>query len=183
MSAAAAAAPERRAVFLDRDGTLSRPPERGEYVVRPAELELLDGAGEAVALLARAGFDCVVVSNQRGVALGRMSRADLDAVDARLRELLAAAGAELEGSYYCTHGLDEDCDCRKPRPGLLQRAAAELGLDLAGSWAVGDSASDVEAGRRAGCRTLRVVPTNGALLGAAQTIIHSDARLTCPPRS
>jgi len=166
----------RRAVFLDRDGTLNRPAPPGEYVRAAYEVELLDGAADAVGLLARAGYLCVVVSNQRGVALGHMTGEDLRAVDARLRDLVAKGGAALQGAYYCTHGLDDGCDCRKPSPGLITRAARELGIELSASWMVGDSATDVEAGVRAGCRTLRVRPVDGALLAAAQTILADDQR-------
>jgi D-glycero-D-manno-heptose 1,7-bisphosphate phosphatase len=166
----------RRAVFLDRDGTLNRAAAPGDYVSAAFELELLDGAATAVALFARAGYLCVVVSNQRGVALGQMTDEDLAAVDARLRDLVAIGGAELNATYYCTHGLDDGCDCRKPLPGLIMRAARELDIELAASWMVGDSKTDAEAGARAGCRTLRVSPVNGALLAAAQTILADDQR-------
>jgi D-glycero-D-manno-heptose 1,7-bisphosphate phosphatase len=159
-------------VFLDRDGTLNRAALPGEYVQAAYEVELLGGAAAAVAMLARAGYLCVVVSNQRGVALGHMTGEDLHAVDARLRDLVAAGGAELDATYYCTHGLDDGCDCRKPEPGLIVRAAREL----AASWMVGDSATDAEAGTRAGCRTLSVRPVDGALLAAAQTILADDQR-------
>lgn len=156
----------RPAAFLDRDGTLNVPAAPGEYVSDPGELRLLDGAAAGVALLRRAGYACVVVSNQRGVSLAKMTDAQLGAVDARLHELV-----QIDRSYYCTHGLEEGCDCRKPRPGLLLRAAAELELDLARSWMIGDSDSDCEAGRRAGCRTVKVKPTDGTLLAAAREIV------------
>jgi D-glycero-D-manno-heptose 1,7-bisphosphate phosphatase len=161
----------RPAVFLDRDGTLNCPPAPGEYVLAPEGVALLEGAGEAVALLANAGYARVVVSNQRGVALGLLTEAELDEVDARLRDLLAEQDASLDASYYCMHGLEDGCGCRKPQPGLLLQAAEELGLDLARSWMVGDSEGDLEAGRRAGCAALRVEPRDGALLGAARSIV------------
>jgi histidinol-phosphate phosphatase family protein len=97
-------------------------------------------------------------------------------VDTRLRDLVAKGGAALDATYYCTHGLDDGCDCRKPAPGLLLRAARELDIELGASWMVGDSATDVEAGAHAGCRTLRVRPVDGALLAAAQTILADDQR-------
>lgn len=165
----------RPAVFLDRDGTLNRLPPAGEYVSDPDALELLDGAAEAVGLLTGAGFAVVVVSNQRGIALGQMDQAQLDRVDARLRALLHEGGARLDASFYCPHG-EASCSCRKPEPGLLVRAAADLGLALERSWMVGDSSTDVEAGRRAGCRTVQIEPRNGALLVAAREILaaHRD---------
>jgi D-glycero-D-manno-heptose 1,7-bisphosphate phosphatase len=163
----------RRAVFLDRDGTINRPPDAGDQLRAAYEVELLAGAATAVAMFARAGYLCVVVSNQ---PVGETTDEDLAAVDARLRDLVAAGGAELNATYYCTHGPDDGCDCRKPEPGLLLRAARELEIDLSASWTVGDSQTDVEAGARAGCRTLRVRPVDGALLAAAQTILAEDER-------
>jgi D-glycero-D-manno-heptose 1,7-bisphosphate phosphatase len=154
-----------RAVFLDRDGTLNRPAPPGDYIRGPEELELLAGAAEAVELLHGAGYLCVVVSNQRGVALQLMSSRALEAVDERLHELV-----DVDRSYYCIHGLEDRCDCRKPRPGMLVRAASELRLDLGRSWMVGDSETDCRAGLEVGCRTVRVKPRDGALLQAARMI-------------
>jgi D-glycero-D-manno-heptose 1,7-bisphosphate phosphatase len=158
----------RRAAFLDRDGTLNRPPAPGRYVTAPDELELLDGVADAVEQLRRSGYATVVVSNQRGVALGELSEDDLASIDARLRDLV-----ELDGAYYCTHHLDAGCGCRKPEPGMLTRAAAELELDLSRSLMIGDSDSDVEAGRRAGCLSVQVAPTDGALLAAVDRLTSS----------
>lgn len=166
------------AVFLDRDGTLNVPAAAGEYVSDPGELRLLDGAAEAVTRLRRAGYVCVVVSNQRGVSLAKMSQAQLDAVDTRLRELV-----DIDRSYYCTHGLEDGCECRKPHPGLLLRAGAELQLDLSRSWMIGDSDTDCEAGRRAGCRTVKVKPTDGMLLAAATEIAAGRVPPTLSPTS
>jgi histidinol-phosphate phosphatase family protein len=113
-------------------------------------VRLGSGAEEAVRSLAASGFRLIVVSNQGGVGLGRLRETDLLALNARLQRLL---GGALAGFYYCTHHPRAGCDCRKPRPGLLMRAAAEHGVDLARSWMIGDILDDVEAGRRAGCRT------------------------------
>jgi D-glycero-D-manno-heptose 1,7-bisphosphate phosphatase len=167
------------AVFLDRDGTLNRLPEQGDYVRSAGEVELLRGAGHAVGMLRRAGYLSVVVSNQRGVALGLMTEDDLAAVDLRVRELLGG----LDASYYCTHSIGSFCDCRKPEPGLLLRASQELGIDLARSWMIGDSSADIGAGAAAGCRTLRVQPVDFALLDAAHSIIAGNAQpaWTAPP--
>jgi D-glycero-D-manno-heptose 1,7-bisphosphate phosphatase len=150
-----------RAAFLDRDGTLNRPPAPGRYITKPHDLRLLDGVTEAVDHLHTEGYACVVVSNQRGVALGHLTEEDLASIDARLRNLV-----ELDGTYYCTHHLEAGCPCRKPEPGLLVRAAAELALDLSRSVMIGDSESDLEAGRRAGCIPVKVAPADGALLAA-----------------
>jgi histidinol-phosphate phosphatase family protein len=135
------------AVFLDKDGTLV---ENVPYNVDPARIVLTAGAREAVAGFAGAGYRIIVVSNQPGVALGRFAAAALEAVEARLRELLP----RLDGFYWCPHAPGAGCGCRKPAAGLLERAAAEHEIELAESWMVGDILDDVEAGRRAGCRTV-----------------------------
>ena len=144
------------AVFLDKDGTLV---ENVPYNVDPALLRLTRGAVEALRLLADAGYRLFVVSNQPGIALGRFDAAALarlrDALDDRLR----AQGIPLAGFYACPHapvpeGGATGCRCRKPAPGLLRQAAEEHGIDLASSWMVGDILDDIEAGRRAGCRTV-----------------------------
>lgn len=146
------------AVFFDKDGTLV---ENVPYNVDPARLRLAPFAGEAVARVHAAGFRIVVVSNQPGVALGRFGERALLGVGARLREELEAAGVPLDGFYWCPHHPDGivaryaySCSCRKPMSGMLLRAARDLDIDLASSWMVGDILDDIEAGRRAGCRTV-----------------------------
>ena len=138
-----------RAVFLDKDGTLV---ENLPYNVDPQRITLAPGAVESVTRLAGQGYRIIVVSNQPGVALGYFGQGDLAGVRQRLEALLPA----LDGFYYCPHAPDAGCDCRKPACGLLLRAAREHAVDLAGSWMVGDILDDIEAGRRAGCRTVLV---------------------------
>jgi D-glycero-D-manno-heptose 1,7-bisphosphate phosphatase len=159
-------------VFLDRDGTLNVKPPDGEYVERPEELELLPGAAAAVRMLNRAGLWTGVVTNQRGVALGRMSASDLEAVHERLRRLLDLEEAHVDAIYACTHGLDE-CECRKPHPGLLLRAQSEHPeIDFARAAIVGDSTSDVQAGRRLGLRTVLIGGADGDLVAAGAAADH-----------
>lgn len=141
------------AIFLDRDGVLNevvrdRCTGTCESPSAPADVTLVPGAAEALRMLAAAGFRLVVVSNQPGAAKGLVSRAALD-----------AEGAAIDAWRYCFHHPDagEVCDCRKPQPGMLVDAARRLELDLATSWMVGDADTDVEAGRRAGCRTALVL--------------------------
>jgi D-glycero-D-manno-heptose 1,7-bisphosphate phosphatase len=141
-------------VFLDRDGTINRKAPEGQYVRTPEELVLRDGAAPALARLRSAGARVVVVTNQRGVALGRMSLDDLAAVNEELRRRLAAVGAVVDAIYSCPHD-EGSCDCRKPKPGLfLQAARDHPSIDLAGSATVGDSMRDVEAGARLGMVTV-----------------------------
>ncbi len=147
----------RAAVFLDRDGTVTEP---RHYPSRPEDLVLQEGVGPALRELGGQGWALVIVTNQSGLARGLFPVQGLDSMHRHLRSLLAEYGVALDGIYACPHhedgavdGLSFRCGCRKPEAGLLRWAAEELGLDLAASWMVGDFASDIEAGRRAGCRT------------------------------
>jgi D-glycero-D-manno-heptose 1,7-bisphosphate phosphatase len=144
------------AVLLDRDGTINVKAAEGDYITCPDQLELLPGAAEGIRALNRADVPVVVVTNQRGVALGRMDDSDVLAVHARLRQLLQDHDARVDGIFYCPH--DEGvCACRKPGTLLLQRARAFLGLaTLRHSVMIGDSPRDIEAGRRVGARTVFV---------------------------
>lgn len=148
------------AVFLDRDGTLVHP---RHYPSRPEELILYEGIGPALRALQGAGFRLVVITNQAGIARGYFTTGDLDRMHDHLRRELAGDGVHLDGIYYCPHHVEGvipelavPCGCRKPRAGLLLRAARDLDLDLAGSWMIGDILDDMEAGKRAGCRTILV---------------------------
>ncbi|HET6330365.1 MAG TPA: HAD-IIIA family hydrolase [Holophagaceae bacterium] len=154
------------AVFLDRDGTLN---EEVGYLARAEDLSLLPGAAAAVARLNARGIPVVVVTNQSGIGRGYYGWQDFATVMSRMGALLAMENAHLDAVYAAPHheqGVGDyavaDHPERKPNPGMLQRAAEEHGLDLAGSWMVGDKAIDVEAGRRAGCRTCLVRTGYGA---------------------
>lgn len=151
----------RRAVFLDRDGTLIH--DR-HYLRDVAGVELLPGAAAAVRRLNAAGIAAVVVTNQSGIARGLVTEAEYRATERRLDQLLAAEGARLDGHYHCPHlpELTGPCECRKPGPLLYRDAAADLGLDLAASWWVGDRLRDLEASRALGGRGLLVLTGAGA---------------------
>ncbi len=140
-------------VYLDRDGTLNFDPG---YLSQPDQLQLLPGVGQAVARLNRAGFKTVVLSNQSGLARGLITREQLDAIHLRLRELLAAEGARLDGIYICPHHPEDDCVCRKPAPGLVLRAQQELGLAPNHAIVIGDKASDVGLARNIGATAVFV---------------------------
>jgi D-glycero-D-manno-heptose 1,7-bisphosphate phosphatase len=149
-----------RAVFLDRDGTLVHP---RHYPSRPEELLLYDGIGPGLRRLQAGGFRLVLITNQAGIARGLFGEAELARMHEHLRTELGGLGVRLDGVYFCPHHpegvvpeLAFACDCRKPAPGMLLRAAAELGIDLDRSWFVGDILDDVEAGNRASCRTILV---------------------------
>jgi D-glycero-D-manno-heptose 1,7-bisphosphate phosphatase len=146
------------AVFIDKDGTLV---ENVPYNVDRTRIQLRPGAVDALLLLSGLGYELVLVSNQPGVALGHFPAGALAAVQEHLDDLFAAHGFKLTACYWCPHHPDGKvteyallCNCRKPMPGMLTLAAAEHGIDLAASWMVGDILDDVEAGRRAGCRSI-----------------------------
>lgn len=137
--------------FLDRDGTINEKPLEGDYIKSREELRLLSGAAEAVHALHDAGLRVVVVTNQRGIALGRMSEDDLEDVH---RAMLEQLGDWIDAIYHCPHAL-ASCGCRKPRPGMLHAAREREGeIDFRRSVMVGDSASDMQTGRAVGCRLL-----------------------------
>ncbi|MCW7536312.1 HAD family hydrolase [Aquabacterium sp. A7-Y] len=145
-----------KAVFLDKDGTVV---ENVPYNVDPAQLRFTPHAVEGLQMLADEGYRLIMITNQPGVGLGLFDMAALTRLQHALAERLAQHGLVLDGFYACTHapGLDASrapCECRKPAPGLLLQAAQELGLDLEQCWMVGDILDDIEAGRRAGCRTV-----------------------------
>jgi len=147
----------RKAVFLDRDGVVNRKAPEGHYITRWEDMEFLPGVAEAITILHRAGFSVIVVSNQRCVAKGLLSLADLEHLHRRMLEHFASAGAAINAVYYCPHDVQPPCSCRKPAPGMLLQAAREQQIDLSGSWMVGDSDIDIQAGRSAGCRTVRIL--------------------------
>ena len=145
-------------VFLDRDGTISERPAPHEYVTDPACVRLLPRAAEAVARLNRASIWVGVVTNQQGVALGSLTMETLDAVHSRLRELLAAEGAHLDGIWTCPH-LAGECRCRKPQPGLLIAAKDRVPeIDFRRSAMIGDAVSDIAAGNAVGAITVKLGP-------------------------
>jgi histidinol-phosphate phosphatase family protein len=149
-----------KAVFLDKDGTLVDDVPNN---VEPERITLCRGAGPALRLLMRLGYRLFVVTNQPGIAFGHFAAAAMEVVGGRLRELLLREQLALDGFYFCPHHPEGTvapwagaCHCRKPLPGLLLKAAHDYGIDLRASWMVGDILHDVEAGNRAGCRTILI---------------------------
>jgi D,D-heptose 1,7-bisphosphate phosphatase len=150
----------RKAIFLDKDGTLV---EDVPYNIDPDRIVFTPGVREGLQKLHQAGYLLIVVTNQSGVARGYFAETALQEVEQYLKRLLAAMDIPLAGFYYCPHHPDGiipeytiACPCRKPEPGLLFQAAAELDIDLTQSWFIGDILNDVEAGRKAGCRTVLI---------------------------
>jgi D-glycero-D-manno-heptose 1,7-bisphosphate phosphatase len=169
-----------RAVFLDRDGTINT--EVG-YLNHPDQVELIPRAGAAIKLLNKAGFTVIVITNQAGIAKGLVREELLPAIHQKLAQLLALQGAAIDGFYYCPHhpeGVVEQyritCDCRKPLPGMLLRAAGELSIDLSASYVIGDKSCDIELGRNAGARSILVLTG----YGVTELARHREAGLAPP---
>jgi D-glycero-D-manno-heptose 1,7-bisphosphate phosphatase len=149
-----------KAIFLDRDKTLIHDPG---YINHPDQVKLLDGVAEALIELKALGFKLIVVTNQSGVARGIITEELLEKIHDRMKELLAEQNAFLDRIYYCPYHPDgvvpeysKESEYRKPAPGMFEKAAAEMDLDLSESWCIGDSRRDVEAGRQAGCKTILI---------------------------
>ena len=169
----------REAVFLDRDGTLI---EEVHYLAAAEQVRLLPGAADAVRRLNEAGVLVVVVTNQAGVARGYFPESRVAEVHERLSTLLAEH-VRIDAYFHCPHHPTEgvgvyrvECECRKPKPGLLLAAARELDIDLARSWMIGDKPSDAEAGAAAGCRTILVRTGHGAKLPADANAVANFGR-------
>jgi D-glycero-D-manno-heptose 1,7-bisphosphate phosphatase len=172
-----------KAVFLDRDGVINRKAPDGEYIVAVNEFDILPRAVDAVARFSQGGFLVFVVTNQRGIARGLVSREEVDRIHQLLENTVERVGGHITKIYVCEHDHHHRCDCRKPEPGMLLRASREFNVDLDASWMVGDSHSDLQAGRRAGCRIAQV-GNNGSqqaeIVGAtlwevAQQIVSGSA--------
>jgi len=180
-------------VFLDRDGVLTAKAPEGEYVARWEDFHVLDGVIEALAKLNRAGLRTMVVTNQRGIALGRYTAADVETLHTKFRQVLEEHGARIDAFFVCPHDRGE-CECRKPLPGLFEQAAAAFpGTSASTSVMIGDSLADMEFGRRLGMRTILLDTAAGnrapgmekaadladlrcsSLLEAVQTILAAPA--------
>ena len=180
-----------KAAFLDRDGVINRKAPEGAYITRWEDMVFLSGVVEGIQALRKAGFRIIVISNQRCVAKGLLTASDLEALNRRMCETLAAQGAVIDAAYFCPHDYDPPCKCRKPAPGLLLDAADDYQIDLKESWMIGDSAIDMAAGRSAGCKTALVQGPEGStdelvdlvtrsLLEAAQQILkYEEGRRFC----
>ena len=171
-----------KVVFLDRDGVINEKAPEHEYVTEWGKFRFLPDAAEGIKKLNGAGYRIVIVSNQRGVARGLMTAEQVDEIHRRMCAELEKCGAHIDDIYVCPHGEGE-CSCRKPEIGLFLMAERKFAVDKSASWMIGDSESDVEAGRRYGVRTV-LVRNDGdfggaradGLLAAAEYIIREDGK-------
>ena len=161
----------RPALFLDRDDTLM---VNCPYLSDPSRVALFPGATEGLRAFREAGWRLIVVSNQSGLARGYFTREHLSAVTARLVELLATDGVSLDAIYYCPHGSEEGCNCRKPRTGMVETACRDFAIDLAKSWMIGDKAADIELAQNAHLHAAQFLPKEDSpLLPGAEFAVRS----------
>ena len=145
------------AVFLDRDGVLNVPPIGKRYVTRWEEFRFLPGVFAPLRKLKASGLKLILVSNQAGVGRGLFTKSELNRITRNMLREIREHGGRMDAAYYCTHLPERRCGCRKPKPGMLRKAARRFSLNLADCIVVGDNATDIEMGRSAGCRTVLVL--------------------------
>ena len=152
---------QRRYVLMDRDGVINHDSE--DFIKSPEEWRPIDGSLEAIALLNKHGFDVVVITNQSGLARGLFDVAMLSKIHDKMHRLLAQKGGQIASIYYCPHGPDELCNCRKPKPGLLEQFALEMKVDLKSVFFIGDSLRDIQAAQAVGAKPILVLTGKGQL--------------------
>ena len=150
----------KKIVFLDRDGVINKNLDN-DYVKKWNEFEFLPRAKEAIKALTDANWDIIVISNQAGVGKGIMSAQVVEEINARMIKQIEDHGGKVKAVYYCPHRPDEDCECRKPKPGMLRRAANKFGIELSSSYLIGDNITDIQAGAQMGCTTILVKTGRG----------------------
>ncbi len=144
-----------KVIFLDRDGTLNVDPPN-EIVYSFDEIQLIPETLGAMKLLATLSYGVIIITNQCGIAKGKLTEADFHKFNNRIIEMLAPSGIKILKTYFCPHNSDGSCECRKPKPGMLLQAAKEFDIDLANSYMIGDRLTDVMAGKNAGTKTISV---------------------------
>ena len=145
---------KRRVIFIDRDGVINY--NRDDYVKSWDEFKFIPGAKEAVKRINQSSKMLIMITNQSPIGRGIFTHDTLDKIHKKMLHELGKAGGYIDAIYYCPHKPDDNCECRKPKPGLILKAAKDFNIDLANSWMVGDSDSDIEAGVEAGCKTKKV---------------------------
>ena len=147
---------KRKTVILDRDGVINKKAKKSNYIKNWSEWEWIHGSKEAIGMLKNNNYQIIIASNQAGISRGEMSENDLDDIHRNMKNELSKLGGSIDGIYYCPHGWDENCECRKPKPGMLFQAQRDFHLDLSETYFVGDDIRDIEAGTAAGMKTFLV---------------------------
>lgn len=160
------------AVFLDRDGVINKNMAEHDYVKNWSEFEWLPDIKQAILLINKSGKLAIIISNQRGVARGHMTSDVVEDIHNKMNEELSKTGAKIDAIYWCGHDYGDDCECRKPKPGLILQAAKDFDIDLANSWMIGDGDSDIEAGKNAGCKTI-MMERDGSLYDVVAKLLSA----------
>lgn len=147
-----------KAVFFDRDGVINM--ERSDYVKTSDELEIFPNVADCIRILKKEGFLAVVITNQSAINRGKTTEEQLTKIHNAIQNHCENNGTKIDGFYYCPHRPDENCNCRKPKSGLLLKASHELNIDLKSSWLIGNDDSDIEAGLSVGCKSIKIVEQN-----------------------
>jgi D-glycero-D-manno-heptose 1,7-bisphosphate phosphatase len=163
----------RKAAFLDRDGVINKKAPDEGYILSWNEFQILPEVAKAISLLNQAEFLVIVVTNQQCIAKGLLAPAGLDEIHKNMTAELAAAGARLDAIYFCPHGRDHSCACRKPATGMLLEASKEHNIDLSNSWMIGDTEADIVAGQNAGCKTVRITQISTEAAKSADFVADS----------
>jgi D-glycero-D-manno-heptose 1,7-bisphosphate phosphatase len=143
-------------ILLDRDGVLNKKAPKADYIKNRDEWEWIEGSKEAICLLKKNNYKIILISNQAGIARGKMTVKDLEDIHERMKNDLRECGGGIDAIYYCPHGWDDNCECRKPKPGMIFQAQRDFNIDLSRTYFIGDDERDKEAGDRAGCKTILV---------------------------
>jgi len=158
-----------RAIFLDRDGVINL--DRPDYVKSVSELKIIDGVFDAIKKLNDANFMVIIISNQSAINRGKTTRKNVEEINELILRKCKENSCKIDAIYFCPHRPDENCDCRKPKPGLILKAISEHKIDLNSSWLIGDKETDILAGRATGCKTIRIA-TNGSLRLAVEELLE-----------
>jgi len=144
----------KKIIFLDRDGTVTQP---GDHLYKLSDFKLLPGVIEALKILQKKGYDFIIVTNQATIGRGLCTEQDYFAFRNHLHAVLKKENISILAEYFCPHHPNDNCNCRKPKTGMLEQAAREFNLDLRACWMIGDNPSDIQAGKNAGCKTIHVL--------------------------
>lgn len=164
---------KKKIIFLDRDGVINKKMPDGDYVKNWAEFEFIPQALEALKILTDNNYKIFIITNQRGVARGLITEESLGKIHSNMETELRKEGINIEGIYYCVHDIKDNCECRKPKAGMIFRAVEEHSLDLSNAVFIGDSKSDIQAGEAAGCRTA-LIESGEDFLKVVKLLINDD---------
>ena len=164
--------PENRYVLLDRDGVINH--DSDDFIKSPEEWLPIEGSLEAIALLNEHGYKVVVITNQSGLARGLFDTAMLEKIHAKMQRMTAEKGGKIDAIYFCPHGPDDDCNCRKPKPGLLESFASDKNVNLSGMAVIGDSLRDIQSAQAVGASPILVKT------GKGQQTLHKNPHLNIP---